>query len=148
MTPILAHNPTGILSAAAIVLLLIPLSYAGISLLGFMLGNIGSERGYIRAGLSALFCSLLIFLVIAPAGIWLQISYGGSDSMEQTDWLSWCQSLLHILAVLTPVFVGRLFTRLSWLRVILITLGITLAMGCILGLLFGLGIIMAVISQG
>ena len=68
--------------------------------------------------------------------------------MEQPEWLSWCQSLPHILAVLTPVFVGRLFTRLSWLRVILITLGITLAMGCILGLLFGLGIIMAVISQG
>lgn len=151
LTPILAHNPAGFLDAVAgtliLGLLLVPLSYTGISLLGFVLGAIGSGCGFLRAGLSAIFCSLLVFLLIAPAGIWLQFCYGGSDPMAQPEWLVCCKSLLFILAVVTPALVGRFFTRLSWLRVILITLGVTITMGCILGLLFAFGIFMAVMSQ-
>ena len=151
MTPILAHNPAGLMNALTgtliLGLLLIPLSYTGISLLGFMLGAIGSGRGFLRAGLAALFCSLLVFLLIAPAGIWLQFNYGGSEPMPQPEWLVCCKSLLFVLAVVTPALVGRFLARLSWLRVILITLGITITMGCIVALLFAFGVFMAIMSQ-
>ena len=151
MTHILAHNPAGLLNALTgtliLGLFLVPLSYIGISLLGFMLGSIGSGRGFLRAGLSAIFCSLLVFLLIAPAGIWLQFSYGGSEPMAQPEWLVCCKSLLLILTVATPALVGHYFTGLSWLRVTLITLGITIAMSCIVALLFAFGVFMAVMSQ-
>ncbi len=151
MTPLLAHNPAGLVDALSftviLALLLIPLVYTGICLLGFLLGNIGSGRSFPRAALSAIACSVLVFCLFAPAGIWLQLTYGVSDSMNEPEWLSWCKILLFFLTVLTPAAIGRCIAKLSWLRVSLITIVVTITMAATLALLFAMGVFMAIMSQ-
>ena len=151
MTPLLAHNPAGLLDAISITfilaLILIPLVYTGVCLLGFLLGNIGSGRSFPRAALSAIACSVLVFCLFAPAGIWLQLTYGVSDSMNEPAWLSCSKVLLLLLMIFTPTAMGRLIAKLSWLRVTLITISVAIVMGGTLALLFAFGVFMAVMSQ-
>lgn len=151
MTPLLAHNPAGLLNAISITLILalilIPLVYTGVCLLAFLLGGIGSGRGLPRAVLSATACSVLVFFLFAPAAIWLQLSCGSADSMNEPAWLSCSKVLLLLLMIFTPTAMGRLIAKLSWLRVTLITISVAIVMGGTLALLFAFGVFMAVMSQ-
>ena len=151
MTPLLAHNPAGLVDALSftviLALLLIPLVYTGICLLGFLLGNIGSGRSFPRAALSAIACSVLVFCLFTPAAIWLQLSCGSADSMNEPAWLSCSKVLLLLLMIFTPTAMGRLIAKLSWLRVTLITISVAIVMGGTLALLFAFGVFMAVMSQ-
>ena len=151
MTPLLAHNPAGLLDAISITfilaLILIPLVYTGVCLLAFLLVGIGSGRGLPRAALSATACSVLVFCLFAPAAIWLQPSCGSADSMNEPAWLSCSKVLLLLLMIFTPTAMGRLIAKLSWLRVTLITISVAIVMGGTLALLFALGVFMAVMSQ-
>ena len=52
-----------------------------------------------------------------------------------------------LLSIFTPVAVGRLFAKLSWLRTILITLGITFSSAVVWALMFAFGVFMAIMSQ-
>lgn len=147
MIPPPAHNPAGLTASIAVTLLLVPLSYGGVSLVCFLLGSIGSGRGILRPILSALFCSLLIFCLLMPAAVWLQLGAGNELPMEQPGWLTYGKAALFILALGVPLLIGRTFTKLSWLRVSLITVGITFSSAVILALLFAFGVFMAVMSQ-
>ena len=151
MTPLLAHNPAGLVDALSftviLALLLIPLVYTGVCLLGFLLGNIGSGRSFPRAALSAIACSVLVFCLCPPAAIWLQLSCGSADSMNEPAWLSCSKVLLLLLMIFTPTAMGRLIAKLSWLRVTLITISVAIVMGGTLALLFAFGVFMAVMSQ-
>ena len=84
--PPLAHNPSALMNTAGILLifglLMVPLSYGCISLAGFVLGRIGSGCSLLRAGVSALICSLLLFVLFIPSGICLQFCAGGGSPME------------------------------------------------------------------
>ncbi len=128
-------------------LLMVPLSYSCICLAGFVVGRIGSGCSLLRAGVSALICSLMVFMLFIPSGICLQLCAGGVSPMEQPDWLVYGKLALLLLSVFTPAAVGRLFAKLSWLRVILITLGITFSSAVVWALMFAFGVFMAIISQ-
>ena len=67
--------------------------------------------------------------------------------MEQPDWLVYGKLALLLLAIFTPLAVGRLFAKLSWLRTILITLGITFTSAFIWALMFAFGVFMVIMSQ-
>lgn len=149
--PPLAHNPSALMNTAGILLifglLMVPLSYGCISLAGFVLGRIGSGCSLLRAGVSALICSLLLFVLFIPSGICLQFCAGDVSPMEQPDWLVYGKLALLLLAIFTPLAVGRLFAKLSWLRTILITLGITFTSAVIWALMFAFGVFMVIMSQ-
>ena len=151
MTPLLAHNPAGLLDAVGftliLALLIIPLVYTGLCLLGFLLGSIGSGHSFLRKALSAITCSALVFCLFSPATIWLQLAYGSPASMDKPAWLSYIQVILLILMIFTPAAIGRLIAKLSWLRVTLITIGVNIIMAAVLALLFAFGVFMAVMSQ-
>ena len=146
-SPILAHNPAGLVAAFFTTALLLPLSYMGISLLFFLLGGIGSGCGIVRRGVAAIFCSMLIFFLLFPLGIWLEHKMGGGDSATAPEWLVYIKALLTILAVLVPLWISRVFTKLNWLRSSLITLGITLTTIVVWILLIAFGICLGVMSQ-
>lgn len=145
--PILAHNPAGLIAAIFTTALLLPLSYTGISLLFFLLGGIGSGCGIVRRGVAALFCSMLIFFLLFPLGIWLEHKMGGGDSATAPEWLVYVKALLTILAVLVPLWISRVFTKLNWLRSSLITIAITLTTLVAWVLLIAFGICLGVMSQ-
>ncbi len=146
-SPILAHNPAGLVAAFFTTALLLPLSYAGISLLFFFLGGIGSGCGIVRRGVAALFCSMLIFFLLFPLGIWLEHKMGGGDPATAPEWLAYVKALFAVLAMLVPLWIGRVFTKLNWLRSSLITLGITLTTVVVWILLIAFGICLGVMSQ-
>ena len=52
-----------------------------------------------------------------------------------------------LLSVFTPVTVGRLFAKLSWLRSILITIGIAGATAATWAVMFLAGVFFAIMSQ-
>ena len=151
MLPPLAHNPSALMNTVVILLifglLMVPLSYSCICLAGFVVGRIGSGCSLLRAGVSALICSLLLFVLFIPSGICLQFCAGGVSPMEQPDWLVYGKLALLLLAIFTPLAVGRLFAKLSWLRTILITLGITFTSAVIWALMFAFGVFMVIMSQ-
>lgn len=146
-SPILAHNPSGLIAAFFTTALLLPLSYMSISLLFFLLGGIGSGCGIVRRGVAALFCSMLIFFLLFPLGIWLEYKIGGGDSATAPEWLVYVKALLTILAVLVPLWISRVFAKLTWLRGSLITIGITLTTLVTWALLIAFGICLGVMSQ-
>jgi hypothetical protein len=51
------------------------------------------------------------------------------------------------LSVFTPVAEGRLFAKLSWLRTIHITLGITFSSAVVWALMFAFGVFMDIMLQ-
>ena len=115
MLPPLAHNPSALMNTVGILLIfglvMVPLSYSCICLAGFVVGRIGSGCSLLRAGVSALIYSLLIFVLYIPSGVWLQFCAGGVSPMEQPDWLVYGKLALLLLSVFTPVAVGRLSGR-------------------------------------
>lgn len=151
MLPPLAHNPSALMNTVGILLifglLMVPLSYSCICLAGFVVGRIGSGCSLLRAEVSALICSLMVFMLFIPSGICLQLCAGGVSPMEQPGWLVYGKLALLLLSVFTPVAVGRLFAKLSWLRTILITLGITFSSAVVWALMFAFGVFMVIMSQ-
>ena len=143
----LAHNPAALIATICTTALLLPLSYTGISLVFFLLGGIRSGCGIMRRGVAALICSMLIFFLLFPLSIWLKIKMGGADTPNPPAWLPYAENLLTILAVLVPLWISRVFTRMSWLRGTLITLGITLTTFVAWLLMIALGICVGVVSQ-
>lgn len=153
MTMILppAHNPSALLDTFSFLLIaglvMIPLTYTCICLAGFVLGRLGSGCSLLRAGLSALFCTLLVFFLLVPTAIGLMFCAGDVSPMEQPDWLVYGKLALLLLAICTPLAVGRLFAKLSWLRTVLITLGITFSTAVIWALMFASGVFLVIMSQ-
>ncbi len=146
-SPILAHNPAGLVAAFFTTALLLPLSYTGISLLFFLLGGIRSGCGIVRRGVAAIFCSMLIFFLLFPLGIWMGYKVGGEDASAVPTWLPYANTLLTILALLVPLWISRVFAKLTWLRGSLITLGITLTTLVTWALLIAFGVCLGVMSQ-
>ncbi len=72
---------------------------------------------------------------------------GGGDPATAPEWLVYVKALLTILAVLVPLWISRVFTKLNWLRSSLITLGITLTTLMAWVLLIAFGICLGVMSQ-
>lgn len=147
ISPILAHNPAGLVAAFFTTALLLPLSYTGISLLFFLLGGIGSGCGILRRGVAALFCSMLIFFLLFPLGIWVEYKIVGGNSATAPEWLAYVKGLFAVLAMLVPLWIGRVFAKLTWLRGSLITIGITLTTLVTWALLIAFGICLGVMSQ-
>ncbi len=146
-TPLLAHNPAGMLSAFVFVLLLLPITYMGICLIGFTVGSIGNWRGLLRVFLSSLFCLLLVFCVILPADVWLVFKGTPSAPQESPIWLKCSHAILYTLVAMVPLWISRAYTKQSWLRSALITL--VIACGSVLAgaALFLTGGVMFIMSQ-
>ena len=104
-TPCIANDSVGIIDPFIFALLLVPLSYMGICLIGFTIGSIGSRRGFLRIFLSSLFCCLLVFCLLIPAELSLPfiekdpelaVLYEGLDvssGYECTLWVDICKML-------------------------------------------------------
>ena len=158
-TPFLANDSVGIIDSFIFALLLVPLSYMGICLMGFTIGSIGSRRGFLRIFLSSLFCCLLVFCLLIPAELSLTfiekkpelaILYEGLDvssGYESPLWVDICKIILLIMSVLVPLWIGRGYTKLSWLRSILVTIGIAGATAATWVAMFLAGVFFAIISQ-
>lgn len=146
-SPLLAHNPSGLVAPFVIVLLLAPLAYMGICLGGFTIGSIGSWRGFLRVFLSSLFCCLLVFCLLLPATVGLLFIAEPTAPHERPLWLDIGHAILFIPGVLVPLWIGRVFTKLSWLRSILITAGIAGASAITWAVMFLAGVFFAVMSQ-
>ena len=158
-TPFLANDSVGIIDSFIFALLLVPLSYMGICLIGFTIGSIGSRRGFLRIFLSSLFCCLLVFCLLIPAELSLTfiekkpelaILYEGLDvssGYESPLWVDICKIILLIMSVLVPLWIGRGYTKLSWLRSILVTIGRAGATAATWVAMFLAGVFFAIISQ-
>lgn len=159
-TPFIANDSAGIIDPFIFALLLVPLSYMGICLMGFTIGSIGSRRGFLRIFLSSLFCCLLVFCLLIPAELSLPfiekdpelaVLYEGLDVSSGYEWPPlWvviCEIILLIMGVLVPLWIGRVYTKLSWLRSILVTIGIAGATAATWAVMFLAGVFFAIMSQ-
>lgn len=156
-TPFIANDSVGTIAPFA--LLLVPLSYMGICLIGFTIGSIGSRRGFLRIFLSSLFCCLLVFCLLIPALVSLPVSekdpelavlYEELDVSSGYEWTLWvviCEIILLIMGVLVPLWIGKVYTKLSWLRSILVTIGIAGATAATWAVMFLAGVFFAIMSQ-
>ncbi len=156
-TPFIANDSVG--TIAPFTLLLVPLSYMGICLIGFTIGSIGSRRGFLRIFLSSLFCCLLVFCLLIPAVVSLPVSekdpelavlYEELDISSGYEWSLWvviCEIILLIMGVLVPLWIGKVYTKLSWLRSILVTIGIAGATAATWAVMFLAGVFFAIMSQ-
>ena len=159
MTPCIANDSAGIIDPFIFALLLVPLSYMGIFLTGFTIGSIGSRRGFLRIFLSSLFCCLLVFCLLIPAELSLTfiekepelaLLYEGLDvssGYECPLWVDICKIILLIMGVLVPLWIGRVYTKLSRLRSILVTIGIAGATATTWAIMFLAGVFFAIMSQ-
>jgi hypothetical protein len=158
-TPFIANDSVGIIDPFIFALLLVPLSYMGICLMGFTIGSIGSRRGFLRIFLSSLFCCLLVFCLLIPAELSLPfiekapelaVLYEGLDVSSGYEWPLWvviCKIILLIMGVLVPLWIGKVYTKLSWLRSILVTIGIAGASAITWAVMFLAGVFFAIMSQ-
>ena len=158
-TPCIANDSVGTIAPFIFALLLVPLSYMGICLIGFTIGSIGSRRGFLRIFLSSLFCCLLVFCLLIPAELSLTfiekdpelaVLYEGLDvssGYECPLWVDICKIILLIMGVLVPLWIGRVYTKLSWLRSILVTIGIAGATAATWVAMFLAGVFFAIMSQ-
>lgn len=158
-TPFIANDSAGIIDPFIFALLLVPLSYMGICLMGFTIGSIGSRRGFLRTFLSSLFCCLLVFCLLIPAELSLTfiekapelaVLYEGLDvssGYECPLWVDICKVILLIMGVLVPLWIGKVYTKLSWLRSILVTIGIAGVTAATWVAMFLAGVFFAIMSQ-
>lgn len=159
MTPCIANDSVGMIDPFIFALLLVPLSYMGICLIGFTIGSIGSRWGFLRTFLSSLFCCLLVFCLLIPAEVSLTfiekapelaVLYEGLDvssGYECPLWVDICKIILLIMGVLVPLWIGRVYTKLSWLRSILVTIGIAGVTATTWVAMFLAGVFFAIMSQ-
>ncbi|MBR3927121.1 MAG: hypothetical protein IKJ58_10185 [Akkermansia sp.] len=90
---------------------------------------------------------MLIFFLLFPLGIWMGYKVGGEDASAVPTWLPYANTLLTILALLVPLWISRVFAKLTWLRGSLITIGITLTTLVTWALLIAFGVCLGVMSQ-